>query len=71
MSVTQAESQSSTTSFGPVKQIEAGVLNVGYVEARPSDGAAVILLHGWPYDIQSFAEVTPILASAGEAHPVP
>ena len=65
MSVTQAESQSAPTSFGPVKQIEAGVLNVGYVEAGPSDGAAVILLHGWPYDIHSFAEVTPILASAG------
>ena len=65
MPVTQAESQSSTTSFGPVKQIEAGLLNVGYVEAGPSDGPAAILLHGWPYDIQSFAEVTPILASAG------
>jgi pimeloyl-ACP methyl ester carboxylesterase len=65
MSVTQAESQSSTTSFGPVKQIEAGLLNVGYVEAGPSDGPAAILLHGWPYDIHSFAEVTPILASAG------
>ena len=61
----QATSESPTTSFGPVKQIEAGVLNVGYVEAGPADGRAVMLLHGWPYDIHSFAEVTPILGSAG------
>jgi pimeloyl-ACP methyl ester carboxylesterase len=52
-------------SFGPLKQIDAGLLNVGYVEAGPADGPAVILLHGWPYDIHSFAEVTPLLASAG------
>ena len=52
-------------SFGPLKQIDAGVLNVGYVEAGPIDGPAVILLHGWPYDIHSFVEVTPRLASAG------
>jgi pimeloyl-ACP methyl ester carboxylesterase len=54
-----------TNSFGPVKQIDAGLLNVGYVEAGPADGPAVILVHGWPYDIHSFAEVTPILASKG------
>jgi len=52
-------------SFGPVKQIEAGVLNTGYVEAGPADGPAVVLLHGWPYDIHSFADVTPALAAAG------
>ncbi len=51
--------------FGPVKQIDAGVLNVGYVEDGPSDGPAVILLHGWPYDIHSYVEVAPILATAG------
>lgn len=53
------------TSFGSLKQIDAGLLNVGYAEAGPADGPAVILLHGWPYDIHSFAEVTPLLASAG------
>ena len=54
-----------SSSFGPVKQVDAGLLNVGYAEAGPVDGSAVILLHGWPYDIHSFAEVTPLLASAG------
>ena len=53
------------TSFGPLKQIEAGVLNVGYAEAGPANGPAVILLHGWPYDIYSFVDVTPSLAAAG------
>jgi pimeloyl-ACP methyl ester carboxylesterase len=63
--MSQAISESPSTSFGQVKQIEAGVLSVGYREAGPADGPAVVLLHGWPYDVQSFAEVTPILASAG------
>ena len=53
------------TSFAPLKQIDAGVLNVGYAEAGPADGPAVILLHGWPYDIYSFVDVAPLLASAG------
>jgi pimeloyl-ACP methyl ester carboxylesterase len=53
------------TSFGPLKHIDAGVLNVGYAEAGPADGPPVILLHGWPYDIHSFVDVTPLLASAG------
>jgi pimeloyl-ACP methyl ester carboxylesterase len=53
------------TSFGPLKQIDAGMLNVGYAEAGPADGPAVILLHGWPYDIHSFVDVAPLLASAG------
>jgi pimeloyl-ACP methyl ester carboxylesterase len=69
-----AQSQSSSlpaikpgtnTSFAPLKQIEAGVLNVGYVEAGQANGAPVILLHGWPYDIYSFVDVVPALASAG------
>src|SRR5689334_3369210 len=53
------------TSFAPLKQIDAGVLNVAYAEAGPADGPPVILLHGWPYDIYSFVDVTPALASAG------
>ncbi|HEV3459098.1 MAG TPA: alpha/beta hydrolase [Thermoanaerobaculia bacterium] len=53
------------TSFGALKQIDAGVVNVGYAEAGPAGGPAVILLHGWPYDIHSFVEVAPLLASAG------
>jgi pimeloyl-ACP methyl ester carboxylesterase len=53
------------TSFGALKQIEAGVLNVGYAEAGPSDGPAAILLHGWPYDIHSYVEVAPLLAARG------
>ena len=53
------------TSFGALRQIDAGVLNVGYAEAGPAAGLAVILLHGWPYDIHSFVEVAPRLASAG------
>jgi pimeloyl-ACP methyl ester carboxylesterase len=61
----QQNASKSPSSFGPIKQIDAGLLNVGYVEAGPANGTPVILLHGWPYDIYSFAEVTPILASAG------
>jgi pimeloyl-ACP methyl ester carboxylesterase len=53
------------TSFAPLKQIDAGVLNVAYAEAGPADGPTVILLHGWPYDIYSFVDVAPLLASAG------
>jgi pimeloyl-ACP methyl ester carboxylesterase len=53
------------TSFGPLKQIDAGLLNIGYAEAGPADGPPVILLHGWPYDIYSFVDVAPLLASAG------
>jgi pimeloyl-ACP methyl ester carboxylesterase len=53
------------TSFGALKQIDAGVLNIGYAEAGPADGPVVFLLHGWPYDIYSFVDVAPALASAG------
>jgi pimeloyl-ACP methyl ester carboxylesterase len=53
------------TSFGSLKQIDAGVLNVGYAEAGPANGPPVLLLHGWPYDIYSFVDVAPALASAG------
>jgi pimeloyl-ACP methyl ester carboxylesterase len=51
--------------LGPVKQIDAGPLNVGYAEAGPGDGQPVILLHGWPYDIHSYADVAAILAAQG------
>jgi pimeloyl-ACP methyl ester carboxylesterase len=53
------------TSFAPLKQIDAGLLNVGYAEAGPADGSPVLLLHGWPYDIHSFVDVAPLLASEG------
>ena len=53
------------TSFAPLKQINVGILNIGYAEAGPADGPPVILLHGWPYDIYSFVDVAPLLASAG------
>jgi len=51
--------------FGPVKQIDAGVVNVGYVESGPATGPAVILLHGWPYDIHTYVDVAPVLAAKG------
>src|SRR5258705_11101526 len=54
----------SHASLGPIQQIDAGVLNVGYVEAGPRDGHPVVLLHGWPYDIHSFVDVAPPLASS-------
>ncbi|MBF9232172.1 alpha/beta fold hydrolase [Microvirga alba] len=53
------------TSFGSLKQIDAGALNVGYAEAGPATGPVVILLHGWPYDIHSYVDVAPLLASVG------
>lgn len=56
---------SSPRTFEPLKQIDAGVLSVGYAEAGPSNRPTVILLHGWPYDIHSFAEVTPLLTAKG------
>jgi len=59
------------TSFASLKQIDAGLLNVGYAEAGPADGPAVILLHGWPYDIYSFVDVVPLLASAGHRVIIP
>jgi pimeloyl-ACP methyl ester carboxylesterase len=52
-------------SFASLKQIDAGLLNVGYAEAGPANGPPVILLHGWPYDIHSFVDVAPLLASVG------
>jgi pimeloyl-ACP methyl ester carboxylesterase len=59
------------TSFASLKQIEAGVLNVGYAEAGPANGPTVILLHGWPYDIHCYVDVAPLLAAAGYRAIVP
>src|SRR5215218_4489823 len=67
MSITAA----SGSSFLTVRQIDAGLLDVGYVDAGPSDGPAVVLLHGWPYDMHSFADVLPLLTAAGNRVIVP
>ena len=61
---TTAFKAGANTSFESLKQIDAGLLNVGYAEAGPAGGEPVILLHGWPYDIHSFVDVAPLLASA-------
>jgi pimeloyl-ACP methyl ester carboxylesterase len=60
-----ADAGASNTKFGPLKQVNAGLLNVGYAEAGPARGPPVILLHGWPYDIHTYVDVAPPLASAG------
>jgi len=60
-----AQSSGTGASFGPLKQIDAGLLNVGYADVGPADRPAVILLHGWPYDIHSYVEVAPLLVSKG------
>ena len=67
MSATDAATMKpgTSTSFGALKQVDAGLLSVGYAEAGPPDGPAVMLLHGWPYDIHSYADVTPLLAARG------
>ena len=70
MSTVQAAA-AALTSLGPLKQIDAGLLNVGYVEAGPATGPPVVLLHGWPYDIHAFADFSPVLASAGDRVVVP
>jgi pimeloyl-ACP methyl ester carboxylesterase len=63
--------QAVVAAFPALKQIEAGLLNVGYAEAGPAGGKPVILLHGWPYDIHSYVDVAPILAAAGYRAIVP
>ena len=64
-SVRETNTKNMNASLGAIQQINAGVLNIGYAETGPSNGPAVILLHGWPYDIYSFTDVAPLLASAG------
>jgi pimeloyl-ACP methyl ester carboxylesterase len=66
-----AQPTGGTRSLGPIKQIDAGDLNVGFADIGPPDGTAVVLLHGWPYDIHSFANVAPLLASAGHRVIIP
>jgi pimeloyl-ACP methyl ester carboxylesterase len=61
----------SHTSFAPLKQIDAGLLKIGYAEAGPPNGRPVLLLHGWPYDIYSFVDVAPLLAAKGYRAIVP
>jgi pimeloyl-ACP methyl ester carboxylesterase len=63
--VSATEREQLRGALGPVRQIAAGLLDVGYVDVGPPDGPAVVLLHGWPYDIHTFAEVSPLLAAAG------
>src|SRR4051812_22933636 len=65
MAGTTTLQSSISTSFGALKQIDAGLLNVGYAEDGPSNGPPVMLLHGWPYDIHSYVDVAPLLAGAG------
>jgi pimeloyl-ACP methyl ester carboxylesterase len=60
-----ARAQPSNNRFDSIKQIDAGILNVGYAEAGPANGRPVLLLHGWPYDIHSYAGVAPILSAKG------
>ncbi|MDB5155425.1 MAG: alpha/beta fold hydrolase [Mucilaginibacter sp.] len=55
----------STSPFDNIRQINAGVLNVGYVDAGPANGPVVLLLHGWPYDIHSYVDVVPLLTAKG------
>jgi pimeloyl-ACP methyl ester carboxylesterase len=71
LSTSDANRFGATSSFGSLKQINAGVLNIGYAEAGPASGPVVILLHGWPYDIYSYVDVAPLLASAGYRVVVP
>ncbi|MFM0093708.1 alpha/beta fold hydrolase, partial [Paraburkholderia sediminicola] len=60
-----ANTATRVASFDTIRQVNIGTLSMGYAEAGPQNGPVVILLHGWPYDIYSFAQVTPLLAAAG------
>jgi pimeloyl-ACP methyl ester carboxylesterase len=71
MTVQTSLPASTATFFGPVQQINAGLLNVGYVDLGPADGPVVLLLHGWPYDIHSYVDVVPALARSGYRTIVP
>jgi pimeloyl-ACP methyl ester carboxylesterase len=60
-----AMAEATPTAFAALKQVKAGVLDIGYAEAGPADGPVVLLVHGWPYDIHTYVDVAPILAEAG------
>lgn len=60
-----ADEAATPASLGPIRQIDAGALSIGYAELGPANGPVAILVHGWPYDIHSFEEVAPLLAAAG------
>jgi len=60
-----ASTSNSAAVLAPIRQIKAGVLNIGYFEAGPANGPVVLLLHGWPYDIHSFIDVAPLLTAKG------
>ena len=62
---TATSAEASADPFADLRHVDAGELNVAYVDAGPEDGTVVLLLHGWPYDIRSYAEVVPTLADAG------
>jgi pimeloyl-ACP methyl ester carboxylesterase len=64
-SVSSSASASSTQRLEPLRQVEAGVLDITYYEAGPAEGPVVVLLHGFPYDIHSFVDVAPMLAAQG------
>lgn len=66
-----AQASRSKPAWGPIKQLRAGLLNIGYAELGPADGPVVILLHGWPYDIHSFVDVAPALAAKGHRVLIP
>src|SRR4029450_10107220 len=67
----ESSAATSSSSFSALRQIDAGVLNVGYVDTGPADGPVAVLLHGWPYDIHSYVEVVPILVAHGYRGIVP
>jgi pimeloyl-ACP methyl ester carboxylesterase len=66
-----AETKSTATWFAPLRRVEAGVLDVEYAEAGPAGGRAVLLLHGWPYDIHTYVDIAPLLAARGYRAIVP
>lgn len=66
-----APASGSRTPFGPIKQINAGPISIGYVDLGPRSGAPILLFHGWPYDIHAFADVAPLLVARGRRVIIP